>query len=424
MGKTFQKPRGTQDILPADQKYWFFVEDTFREVMLSAGFGRIIIPSFEESQLFLRSIGTDTDIGGKELYEFKDKSGNALALRPEFTAGIARAYIENGMHKDPQPVKLFTFGQVFRYDRPQAGRYREFYQANGELLGELDPAVDAQMISLMVKFYKLLGVSDVIVKINSLGDLKGRPKMTKALVDFLAGHRKNLCEDCKRRMVKNPLRVLDCKEKSCQPIAEEAGGVLLDNLSKDSKNFFAKVLEYLDDMGVTYELSPRLVRGLDYYTHTAFEVVTADGHLSLGGGGRYDELVKMLGGPATPAIGFGLGVERVVELMKARELAVPEPVLADVFVVQLGDDAKKKAVKVISQLGDGGFKVAHALGKGNIAAQMRIADKMNTNFAIIIGEQEVHDDTVIIRDLRDRTQESVIDRDMIKSLQRKLKERK
>lgn len=423
MAKNFQKPRGTQDILPEEQKYWFFVEDTFREVMLSAGFGRILIPTIEESQLFLRSVGQDTDIGSKELYEFKDKSGNALALRPEFTAGIVRSYIENGMHKEPQPVKLFTFGQVFRYDRPQAGRYREFYQANAELLGEIDPAVDAQMVSLVVKFYKLLGI-DVVVKINSLGDSRSRPKVTKALVDFLAGHRKGLCEDCKRRMVKNPLRVLDCKEKSCQAIADEAGGVLLDHLSKDSKNFFAKVLEYLDEMGVTYELSPRLVRGLDYYTHTTFEIVTEEGGLSLGGGGRYDELVKMLGGPATPAIGFGLGVERTIDVIKQRELPVPEPVTADVFVVQLGDDAKKKAVKVISELGDAGYKVAHALGKGNIAAQMRVADRMGTNFAIIIGEQEVHDGSVIIRDLRDRTQESVIDRDIHKVLQRKIKEKK
>lgn len=423
MAKNFQKPRGTQDILPEEQKYWFFVEDTFREVMLSAGFGRILLPTIEESSLFLRSIGEDTDIGSKELYMFKDKSSNSLALRPEFTAGMVRAYIENGMHKEPQPVKLFTFGQVFRYDRPQAGRYREFYQANGELLGEIDPAVDAQMISLVVKFYKLLGI-DVIIKINSLGDAKSRPKVTKALVDFLGGHRKGLCEDCKRRMVKNPLRVLDCKEKSCQAIAEEAGGVLLDHLSKDSKNFFAKVLEYLDETGVTYELSPRLVRGLDYYTHTTFEVVTEDGHLSLGGGGRYDELVKMLGGPATPAIGFGLGVERTIDLMKQRELPVPDPVCADIFVVQLGDEAKMKAVRIIAQMGDAGYKVAHALGKGNIAAQMRLADKMGTKFAIIIGGQEVHDGSVIIRDLRDRTQESVIDRDMIKTLQRKIKEKK
>jgi histidyl-tRNA synthetase len=423
MAKTFQKPRGTQDILPVEQKYWFFVEDTFRETMLSAGFGRILVPSIEDTSLFLRGIGEDTDIGAKELYSFKDKSDNSLSLRPEFTAGIVRAYIENGMQVEPQPVKLFTFGQVFRYDRPQAGRYREFYQANGELLGELDPTVDAQMISLVVKFYKLLGI-DIVVRINSIGDAKSRPKVTKALVDFLAGHRKNLCEDCKRRMVKNPLRVLDCKEKSCQPIAEEAGGVLLDNLSKSSKEFFAKVLEYLDEMGVTYELAPRLVRGLDYYTHTTFEFVTQDGGLSLGGGGRYDELVKLLGGPATPAIGFGIGVERTIDVIKQKELPVPEPVTSDVFVIQLGDDAKKKAVKIIAQLGEAGYKVAHALGKGNISAQMKVADRMGAPFGIIIGEQEVHDNTVIIRDLKDRTQESVLDRDIIKALQRKMKEAK
>ena len=424
MAKVFQKPRGTQDILPSEQRFWFFVEDAWRDAMLSAGFGRIMLPTIEDAGLYLRAVGEETDIVSKELYDFKDKSGNPLALRPEGTAGIVRAYIENGMHKDPQPVKLFYFAPMFRYDRPQAGRYREFYQAGAELLGELDPAVDAQMISVAVKYFERLGIKDVVVKINSLGDMKSRPKMQKALVDFLGAHRKNLCNDCKRRMVKNPLRVLDCKEKSCQPIAEGAGSVLLDSLNKESKKFFTSVLEYLDEMGVTYELTPRLVRGLDYYTHTAFEFFAAESGVALGGGGRYDELVKNLGGPATPAIGLALGVERVIDVIKKRDLMVPEPATADVFVIQLGDDAKKKAVRVIAQLTDAGYKVAHALGKGNIAAQMRMADKMGTKIGVIIGEQEVHDESVIIRDLVDRTQESVIDRDMIKGLQRKMKERK
>jgi len=422
MAKMFQKPRGTQDILPADQKYWFFVEDNFRDAMLSAGFGRIMLPTFEDANLFIRGVGQETDIVSKELYEFKDKSGNSLALRPEGTAGAVRAYIENGMHKEPQPIKWFYFAPMYRYDRPQAGRYREFYQAGAELIGELDPAVDAQIIALAYKFYQKIGIGDVIVKINSLGDTKSRTKMKKALVDFLSAHRKDLCKDCKRRMVKNPLRVLDCKEKSCQPIADEAGSVLLDNLNKASKEFFTKVLEYLDEMGVKYELTPRLVRGLDYYTHTAFEFFAKESGLSLGGGGRYDELVKTLGGSDAPAIGFALGVERMIDVIKQRKLEVPEPVVAEVFVIQLGDEAKKKAVGVISKLSDAGYKVAHALGKGNISAQMKVADKMGTKIGVIIGEREVHDGNVIIRNLMDRTQESVADRDMVKMLERKLKE--
>lgn len=424
MAKNFQKPRGTQDILPEEQKYWLFVENTFREMMLSAGFGRIIMPSFEEANLYIRSVGEMTDIVSKEMYIFKDKSDNVLALRPEGTAGVVRSYIENGMHKDPQPVKLFYWGPMFRYDKPQAGRYREFYQGGVELLGELDPIVDAQMVALAVKFVEKLGLKNLTVHVNSLGDLKGRTKIHKALTDFLSAHRNKLCADCKRRLQKNPLRVLDCKEPTCQPIIDEAGSVVLDNLSKDSKEFFTKVLEYLDDMGINYELNPRLVRGLDYYTHTVFEIFAPGNTNSIGSGGRYDELVKMLGGPATPAIGFAMGAERIIDEIKKQEIEVPEPTVSDLFVVQLGDEAKKKAIRVITELEAAGYRVAHALGKGSIKSQLRVADRLGTKLAIIIGEQEVHGGGVIIRDLYDSTQEPVIDRDLIKGVERKLREKK
>ncbi|MFA5009951.1 MAG: histidine--tRNA ligase [Patescibacteria group bacterium] len=420
----YQKPRGTQDILPSEQKYWMFVEDTFRDMMLSAGFGRMILPTFEDTNLFTRGVGEATDMVSKEMYTFKDRGGNSITLRPEGTAGVARAYIEHGMHKEPQPVKLFYFGPMFRYDRPQAGRFREFYQVGAELFGELDPTTDAQMIAVMMKFYEKLGLKDLVVKVNSIGDAKSRVKINKALVDFLSAHRRQLCNDCKNRMVKNPLRTLDCKERGCQPIMEEAGSVVLDNLTPDSRNFFHKVLEYLDDMGVNYELTPRLVRGLDYYSHTVFEVVNKESRDSLGGGGRYDGLMKLLGGPDTPAVGFALGVERTIDVMKQQGVVIPEPVMSDIFVAQLGDEAKKKAIKVITQVQDAGFRVAHALGRESIKSQLRVADRLKTKLAIIVGEQEVHDGSVIIRDLADGTQESVMDRDLLKAIQRKLKERK
>ena len=420
----YQKPRGTQDILPSEQKYWMFVEDTFREMMLSAGFGRIILPTFEDTNLFARGVGEATDIVSKEMYTFKDRGGNSITLRPEGTAGAARAYIEHGMHKEPQPVKLFYFGPMFRYDRPQAGRFREFYQVGAELFGELDPTTDAQIIAVMMKFYEKLGLKDIYVKVNSIGDAKSRVKINKALIDFLSAHRRRLCNDCKNRLMKNPLRTLDCKEKSCQPIMEEAGSVLLDNLTPDSRNFFHKVLEYLDDMGVSYELTPRLVRGLDYYTHTVFEVFSKTDNNSLGGGGRYDGLMKLLGGPDMPAVGFALGVERTIDLMKSQGVEVPEPAMSDIFVAQLGDEAKKKAINVITQVQDAGFRVAHALGRESIKSQLRVADRLKTKLAIIVGEREVHDGAVIIRDLADGTQESVMDRDLLKTVQRKLKERK
>ncbi|OGB73889.1 histidine--tRNA ligase [candidate division Kazan bacterium RIFCSPHIGHO2_01_FULL_44_14] len=424
MARNIQKPRGTQDILPIEQRYWFWIEDNWRKMMLSAGFGRITTPTFEDTNLFTRGVGETTDIVSKEMYSFKDRSDNPLTLRPEGTAGVVRAYIENGMHKDPQPVKLYYFGPMFRYDRPQSGRYREFYQAGVELLGELDPIVDAQIIAIVMKYYTKLGLKDIVVRINSVGDAKSRPKIQRALIDFLSAHRRNLCKDCKRRMTKNPLRVLDCKEKSCQAVAEEAGGVVLDNLNNDSRNYFTKVLEYLDDMRVEYELDPRLVRGLDYYTHTVFEVTTKTGGLSLGAGGRYDGLVELLGGPDTPAVGFAVGVERTIDTLKQQQANVPEPMKPNVFVVQLGDDAKKKAIQVIDRLDNAGYQVAHALGRGSIKSQLRVADRLGTSLAVIIGSQEVHDKSVIIRDLNDRTQESVLDRDMIKAVQRKLKEKK
>jgi histidyl-tRNA synthetase len=424
MGRTIQKPRGTQDILPSEQKYWLWVEDTFRDTMMSAGFGKIITPTIEDMSLFVRSVGELTDIVSKEMYTFKDRSANNLTLRPELTAGIVRAYIENGMHKEPQPVKLFAFGPVFRYDRPQAGRYREFYQAGAELLGEIDPVTDAQMIATLMQFYERLGLKDLTVKINTLGDARSRVKVYKALVDFWSANRRRLDADSKKRYLKNPLRVLDSKEPAMKHLIEEAGNVILDNLNQTSKDFFMKVLEYLDETGINYELDPTLVRGLDYYTHTVFEIVAKESSSAIGGGGRYDGLVKQLGGPDTPAIGFGIGVERTIELIKARRLEAPNATNVEVFVVQLGDESKKKAVRVIAELTAAGLKVAHDLGRESIKAQLRVADRSGSSLAVIIGEQEVHDDTVIIRDLADRTQESVADKKMIAAVQRKLKEKK
>ncbi|MDD5606108.1 MAG: histidine--tRNA ligase [Patescibacteria group bacterium] len=420
----FQKPRGTQDILPLEQKYWFWIEDNFRAVMTAAGFGRIIFPTFEDTALFSRSVGEETDIVAKEMYTFADRGKNSLTLRPEGTAGVARAYIENGMHKEPQPVKLYYFGPMFRYDRPQAGRYREFYQGGAELFGEEDPIVDAQMIAVMIKFYKKLGLKNLVVQINSIGDAKGRPKLEKALVDFLSAHRRQLSAESKRRLAKNPLRVLDSKEKEDQAIADEAGGVLLDNLSKESKTYFTKVLEYLDDMGVKYELNPRLVRGLDYYTHTVFEIIDASTGLALGGGGRYDGLMKILGGPDTPAVGWALGVERTIDCLKKQKVDVPEGPSVDVFVIQLGDEAKKKAIRVIDELDEAGYSVGHALGRDSIKAQLRVADRNQARLAVILGEREVHDKSAIIRDLSDGSQESVADKSLSAAVGRKLKEKK
>jgi histidyl-tRNA synthetase len=311
--KKIQAPRGVKDVLPAEQKYWFWMENNFYNIAQAAGFNRIMLPTFESTELFKRSVGEFTDIVSKEMYTFKDKGGNSITLRPEGTAGVVRAYIEHGMQSLPQPVKLYYWGPMFRYDRPQAGRFREFYQFGLELLGDNDPISDAQLIHTLMRYYQKLGLKNLVVKINSLGTNKSKSKMISALSKFLADHKQKLCADCKVRMKKNPLRVLDCKVKSCQEVVAEASQVLIDNLDEVSKQRFTKVLEHLDEMGVVYELDPSLVRGLDYYTHTLFEIVDKKNpNLSIGGGGSSGHRTPRFGGRARhrrgtwfPAVGIG-----------------------------------------------------------------------------------------------------------------------
>ncbi|MFA6398574.1 MAG: histidine--tRNA ligase [Patescibacteria group bacterium] len=421
--KVIQTPRGLRDILPEEQKYWFWLEKNFQDVFHAAGFERIILPTFEATELFKRSVGEFTDIVDKQMYTFKDLGGNSVTLRPEGTAGAARAYIEHGMRTLPQPVKLYYWGPMYRYERPQAGRFREFYQFGLELFGDDDPATDAAMIQSMMRYYQKIGLKDLIVKINSLGTSKCRAKSVGALEKFLTPHKKDLCEDCKIRLKKNTLRVLDCKVAKCKGIVAEAGNILLDSLDQESKKRFTKVLEYLDDMKVEYELDSNLVRGLDYYTHTIFEVVIKGEDTSIGGGGRYDGLIKLLGGPDTPAIGYAGGVERTIDALKQQTIMVPETAKTDVFVVQLGDRAKAKAIEIITSLEQAGLRVSSLLGKGNIQSQLGAASQLNSLLAVIIGDQEVHDKNVILRDMQDRSQETVLDRNIVKMIIQKIEEK-
>jgi histidyl-tRNA synthetase len=356
--KKIQVPRGLKDVLPEEQKYWFHLENNFYTVAATAGFERIILPTFEVTELFKRSVGEFTDIVSKEMYSFKDQSGNNMTLRPEGTAGVARAYVEHGMHTLPQPVKLYYYGPMFRYDRPQAGRYREFYQYGLETLGDNDPIADALLIQTAVRFYQKFGLTDVIVKINSLGSDKSKARTITSLTKFLNTRKSNLCADCKLRLRKNPLRVMDCKVASCKALLTNASSIIIDSLDEESKKRFTKVLEYLDELKVEYELDPTLVRGLDYYTHTVFEIVLKGSDLAIGGGGQYDNLVKNLGGPNVPAVGFSGGVERTIEALKIQGVVVPEPVNAELFIVQLGDRAKSKAGEIFEKLQVANFRVA------------------------------------------------------------------
>jgi len=423
--KPIQLLRGLKDILPDEQKYWFWLEKNFQEVVHTYGFERIILPTFESTELFKRSVGEFTDIVTKQMYTFKDIGGNSVTLRPEGTAGAARAFIEHGMRTLPQPVKMYYWGPMYRYERPQSGRFREFYQFGLELFGNDDPMTDASLIQAVMRYYYKIGLRDTVVKINSLGTPKSRIKMVAALEKFLSLHKKNLCEDCKIRLKKNTLRVLDCKVIKCQEIISEAGHILIDNLDQDSKKRFTKVLEHLDEMKIEYELDPNLVRGLDYYTHTIFEVVTKnDMTTALGGGGRYDHLIKLLGGTDTPAVGYAGGVERTIDMMKQQGVLIPETAKADVFVVQMGDRAKAKTADIITNLEQTGLRVSSLMGKGNIQAQLKVANQLHSPLVIIIGDQEVHDKNVILRDMHDRSQETVLDRNIIKMVLHKLEEKK
>lgn len=416
----FQAPRGTKDILPQEEGYWQFVHNTFTEVMGLAGFGRIQTPVFEPTELFERGVGKSSDIVRKEMYTFKDKSDNSLTLRPEGTAPVMRAYIEHGMQSWPQSVKLAYFESMYRYERPQAGRYREHWQIGAELIGEQAPFADCQVIALALRIYEKLGLQNLSLQLNSLGDEKCRPKYLKELVKYLGPHQKSLCEDCRERYKLNPLRVLDCKEDKCQAIIAESP-TMLDHLCKDCHGHFKEVLEYLDELDIVYEINPRIVRGLDYYTRTLFEVWGHAGSGSaLGGGGRYDKLMKEIGGPDIPAVGFGAGVERLIEELKLQKVLPPPGPRPQVFVANLGDSARKRCYKIIEHLLSEGVGAVGKLDKGSIKAQLRSADKLGVPLAVIIGQKEVFDNTAIIRDMKSGAQEVAGLNVLAKKIKRKL----
>jgi len=421
--KVPQLLRGMKDVLPADEKYWDFIFDAIRGLGKSFGYGRIETPVLEETSLFVRSVGRDTDIVEKEMYTFQDPGGDNVSLRPEATASIARAYITHGMLNLPQPVKLWYWGPMFRHDRPQSGRYRQFHQFGFEALGEDSPTVDAQLIVILSDFFKEIGL-EITVQINSLGTPESRQAFKTELVSYYRSRRGQLCDNCKKRLNKNPLRLLDCKEEGCQSIRNEAPQII-DWLDEDSKNHFMKVLEALDEAEVPYVLNPFLVRGLDYYTRTVFEIWPEGDEEearqnALGGGGRYDLLVEMLGGRPTPACGFAIGIERVVSRLKSEEVAVPEPPVAEIFFAQLGEQARIKALGLFEEFRKAGVPLSEAFSKESLKAQLEIANKLGVKYALILGQKEVLDGTVLIRDMEAGIQEIVDQKKIVREVQKKL----
>ncbi len=404
-----QSLRGMRDILPEDQPYWERVRRVLTHASQEYGFQRIDTPLVEYANLFTRLIGTETDIVEKEMYTFVTRGGDKVALRPEFTAGIARAYIQHGMGILPKPVKLFSVGPVYRYDRPQEGRFREFWQGNFELYGESDPILDAQTIQLAYRVIQQLGLKNIEFQVNSIGVPESRREYEKALVRYLEAQKSKLCQNCRERLTTNPMRILDCKEDKCIQLTAQVPQSI-DYLDQESRDHFKRLLEYLDELELPYTINTRLVRGLDYYTKTVFEIWSSDKDgkkYSLGGGGRYDRLIQTMGGEATPAIGFGLGLDRIILEMKRIQVKPYQEPRARVFLAQLGDMAKKKSLKLFSELERNSLLVAESFGRGSLRSQMRVANRMGAEVTIIIGQKEALDDTAIVKDMVSGTQETV-----------------
>lgn len=394
-------PRGTRDILPGEVEKWQIIEEKARELCERYQYKEIRTPIFEQTDLFSRSVGATTDIVQKEMYTFTDRGGRSLTLRPEGTAAVVRAFVEQKMHGLPvQPVKLYYMGPMFRYERPQAGRYRQFVQFGVEVLGSADPAIDAEVISLAMNFYSELGLKKLKLVINSLGDLESRSAHREALIRHFRPRIGEFCSDCQNRLEKNPMRILDCKKDRDHELMKSAPSIL-DYLNEESRRYFEKVLKYLDELGISYEVDPNLVRGLDYYNHTAFEIMSeAEGFgaiTTLCGGGRYNGLVEEIGGPETPGIGFALSIERLLAALEAENIQLVKKQEIDCFIVALGEKARDYSVRLLHQMRLAGFSAEKDYLNRKIKAQFKAADRLNAKYAAIIGDDELEANKITVK---------------------------
>lgn len=396
----YKAPRGTTDILPQEQAYWKFVREKAGDLCRLYGYQRIDTPVFEQTGLFYHSVGEGTDIAEKEMYTFEDRSGTSMTLRPEGTAPVCRAYIEHGMHNITQPVRLHYFGSIFRYERPQAGRYRQHQQFGIEALGDADPALDAEVIDIAWNLYASLGLSGLTVRLNSIGCQICRPGYLQSLREYYSDYSQVICRDCRVRMKRNLLRVLDCKEPSCQETIKGAPRIS-EHLCPDCTGHFNALKEYLGYLQIPFELNTYLVRGLDYYTRTVFEIQPEGGGAQnvLGGGGRYDGLIEQIGGKPTPGVGFATGIERII-LNLQKQGIVPPPVPGpEVYVAYLGEEAGREAIKLVARLHQADIGATLAIGGKSLKAQLKQANALGVARAIIIGEEEVNKDCVVLRDM-------------------------
>lgn len=470
--KGYQTPTGMHDVLPYDQQYFQKIYNICENIVNFYGFQKIETPIVETAELFSKGIGLATDIVEKQMYVFRTKGGDWLTLRPEGTAPVVRAFIEHGMQSLPKPVKLWYFGQFFRYEHPQAGRFRQFHQFGLEAFGEKSPAMDAQVVQVFYNILKELRFKKLIVEVNNIGDSQCRPYYKKLLISYLKYRLDSLCAVCRRRVRENPLRIFDCKEEKCQRIKAQAPQII-DHLCEECHNHFREFLEFLDELELPYSLNPYLVRGLDYYTKTIFEIFsTSTSDLSseateeyegfspspkaldytpkpraeedsksaeallklsededkgytprdaLVGGGRYDNLCKILGGEPTPACGGAAGIERIIRAMKQRAPKLPQPQLPKVFMAQLGNLAKRRSLKLFEEFRKNRIPVAESFGRDDLKAQLRASDKIGVQLTLILGHKEVLEGTIIIKDMKTGKQETVKLEKIVKEVKKRLK---
>ncbi|MBD8026799.1 histidine--tRNA ligase [Ureibacillus sp. Re31] len=417
---SFKVPRGTQDILPEQTAKWQKVESVVRELSRVYRYKEIRTPIFEQTELFQRGVGDTTDIVQKEMYTFEDRGGRSLTLRPEGTASVVRSYVEHKMFGNPdQPVKLSYMGPMFRYERQQAGRYRQFVQFGVEAIGSADPAIDAEVISLAMDIYQTVGLKNLKLVINSLGDKETRDAHRTALIQHFEPSIGEFCSDCQNRLAKNPLRILDCKKDHDHPLMKTAPA-LTDYLTESSANYFDQVKKYLEVLGIPYEVDPNLVRGLDYYTHTAFEIMsTAEGFgaiTTLCGGGRYNGLVEGIGGPDVPGIGFAMSIERILLALEAEGIELEVEDGLDLYVVAIGDEAKLKSAELISSFRAKGISADMDYVDRKMKAQMKSADRLGAKFVIVLGNTEMEEGAVNVKEMETGNQEKIPFHDLVNYL--------
>jgi len=432
--KKFKALSGMRDIMPDEQPFWKKVEMVCEAMAFFYDFKKITTPIIEEEDLFVKGTGATTDIVEKQMYSFKTKGGEKVVLRPEFTPSLVRVYIEKGLEGQPKPVKVWTLGPLFRYERPQKGRYRQFHQFDFEIFGDKSPASDALMIQLFANLLENLGLKNWEIEVNSIGCKECRSGYKRKLKSFLKANQRKLCADCKKRLQKNPLRVLDCKEEKCQRVKKLAPKIT-EYLCEECQKHYEKLIGYLKEMNLPFVENPYLVRGLDYYTRTVFEFVPAEKkekrQTALIGGGRYDYLVEELGGKATPAVGGAGGIERIIEEMKEKKVNLVKIQISEdkflekpkVFLLHLGDLAKRKCFSLIEEFKKAKIKVRQNVAKDRLKAQLKWASRLNADYTLILGEKEAKEGTIILRDMKTGIQKIIPLKKVVSEVKKIMKKR-